>query len=101
MAGRVSERVEAAEGVTIRIMDRGQLLELDYDGAVCQHPGALSCGNAVGFRAMQAAALALSRHTLCDREHLCIVSGHPGPGVKDAIDYVADVSRRDRYKCIL
>jgi hypothetical protein len=101
MSGGVSARVEAAEGVTVRIMDRGEVLELDYDGAVCQHPGSLWWGTAVGFRAMQAAALALSRHALWDREHLYIVSGHPGPGVKDAVDYVADVSRRDRYKCIL
>src|SRR5262249_33929919 len=42
-----------------------------------------------------------STNGLWSREHLYIVSGHPGPGVKDAIDYVTDVSRRDRFKCIV
>lgn len=101
MSNSVSERIKAAEGIMIRIMDRGELLELDYDGAMCQHPGSLWFGTAVGFRAMQVAALALSENALWSRERLYIVSGHPGPGVKDAIDYVTDVSRRDRFKCIL
>ena len=84
--------VKAAEGVTIRIKDKGEVLELDYDGAVCQHPGSLWWGTAVGFRAMQAAAKALSQDDLWDREKLYIVSGHPGPGVKDTIDYVTLVT---------
>jgi hypothetical protein len=101
MSSSVSERIKAAEGIMIRIMNRGEVLELDYDGAICQHPGSLWFGTAVGFRAMQVAALALSRNSLWSREDLYIVSGHPGPGVKDAIDYVTDVSRHDRFKCIL
>ena len=56
--------VKAAEGVTIRIKDQGKVLELDYDGAVCQHPGSLWWGTAVGFRAMQVAAQALSQDDL-------------------------------------
>lgn len=101
MSNIVSERLKAAEGIMIRIMDRGEVLELGYDGAMCQHPGSLWFGTAVGFRAMQVAALALSENSLWSRENLYIVTGHPGPGVKDAIDYVTDVSRRDRFKCIL
>ncbi len=96
-----NENVKAAEGVTIRIKDQGKVLELDYDGAVCHHPGSLWWGTAVGFRAMQVAAQALSKDDLWDREQLYIVSGHPGPGVKDTIDYVTDVARRDRYKVIV
>ena len=80
--------VKAAEGVTIRIKDQGEVLELDYDGAICQHPGSLWWGTAVGFRAMQVAAQALSQDDLWARDNLYIVSGHPGPGVKDTIDYV-------------
>src|SRR5438034_5327321 len=73
--------IKAAEGVTIRIKDQGKVLELDYDGAICQHPGSLWWGTAVGFRAMQAAAQALSQEDLWSRDNLYIVSGHPGPGV--------------------
>ena len=94
-------KVKAAEGVTIRIKDQGEVVELDYDGAVCNHPGSLWWGTAVGFRAMQVAAQALSKDDLWDRENLYIVSGHPGPGVKDTIDYVTGTASRDRYKVVV
>ena len=99
--GTVKAAVKAAEGVTIRIKDQGEVVELDYDGAVCQHPGSLWWGTAVGFRAMQVAAQALSQDDLWDREKLYIVSGHPGPGVKDTIDYITGAPSRDRYKMIV
>jgi hypothetical protein len=70
--------IKATEGVKIRIKDQGEVLELDYDGAVCQHPGSLWWGTAVGFRAMQAAAQALSQDDLWSRDNLYIVTGHPG-----------------------
>ena len=99
--GTVKAPVKAAEGVTVRIKDRGEVLELDYDGAVCQHPGSLWWGTAVGFRAMQVAAQALSQDDLWDREKLYIVSGHPGPGVKDTIDYITGAASRDRYNVVV
>jgi hypothetical protein len=99
--GAVKAAVKAAEGVTVRIKDRGEVLELDYDGAVCQHPGSLWWGTAVGFRAMQVAAQALSQDDLWDREKLYIVSGHPGPGVKDTIDYITGAASRDRYNVVV
>jgi hypothetical protein len=99
--GAVKAAVKAAEGVTIRIKDQGEVLELDYDGAVCQHPGSLWWGTAVGFRAMQVAAQALSQDDLWDREKLYIVSGHPGPGVKDTINYITGAASRDRYNVVV
>jgi hypothetical protein len=93
--------IKAAEGVTIRIKDKGEVLELDYNGAICQHPGSLWWGTAVGFRAMQVAAKALSKDELWSRDNLYIVTGHPGPGVKDTIEYVTGTASRDRYKTIL
>lgn len=93
--------VKAAEGVKIRIKDKGEVLELDYDGAICQHPGSLWWGTAVGFRAMQAAAQALSQDDLWARDNLYIVSGHPGPGVKDTIDYVTGAPSRNRYNVVV
>jgi hypothetical protein len=96
-----SNGIKAAEGVTIRIKDNDEVLELDYDGAVCQHPGSLWWGTAVGFRAMQVAAQALSKDGLWSRDNLYIVTGHPGPGVKDTIDYITGAASRDRYKTIV
>ena len=96
-----NNEIKAAEGVTIRIKDKDEVLELDYDGAVCQHPGSLWWGTAVGFRAMQAAAQALSKDGLWSRDNLYIVTGHPGPGVKDTIDYITGAASRNRYKTIV
>ena len=62
-----NNEIKAAEGVTIRIKDKDEVLELDYDGAVCQHPGSLWWGTAVGFRAMQAAAQPLERRSVVSR----------------------------------
>jgi len=101
MSGCSSKKIRAAESTVVRIGQNGDVLELEYDGALCQHPGSLWWGTAVGFRAMQAAAQALSHDELWSRDDLYIVSGHPGPGVKDAIDYVTDVVVRDRYHAVI
>ena len=101
MSNSISERVKAAEGTMVRIMDKGEVLELFYDGAMCQHPGTLWWGTAVGFRTMQVAAEALSQDNLWSRDNLYIVSGHPGPGVRDAIEYVAKVVERDRFYAVV
>jgi hypothetical protein len=95
------ERIKPAEATLVRIRERGEVLELGYDGAMCQHSGSLWWGTAVGFRAMQAAAEALSRDRLWSRDDLYVVSGHPGPGVRDAVDYVTDVVGRGRYHCVV
>src|SRR4051812_8567349 len=101
MTASATERIKAAEGTVIRVLDRGEVVELDYDGAICHHPGSLWWGTAVGFRAMQAAALALSKGGLWSRDYLYIVSGHPGPGVQDTIEYVTGAVGRDRYRCVV
>ena len=101
MSDSATETACAAESTLIRIQSEGEVLELAYDGAMCQHPGSLWWGTAVAFRAMQAAAKALSKDGLWSRDELNIVTGHPGPGVRDAVDYVADVVDRGRYKAVV
>src|ERR1700710_2750181 len=89
------------DATVTRIMDKGMVKELDYDGAMTLHMGSLWWGTAVGYRAMQAAALALSLDGLWSRDDLYIGSAHPGPGVRDAIDYITDTVDRERYKVFL
>jgi hypothetical protein len=91
----------AVDATLVRIQDRGRIKEVDYHGAMTFHMGSLWWGTAVGYRAMQAAAQALSKNELWSRDDLYIVGAHPGPGVRDAIDYVTRVVERDRYKVIL
>lgn len=88
------------EETTVRIKDRGAIVELDYNGAMTAHRGSLWWGTAVGYRAMQAAAEALSQDGLWSRDDLYVVGAHPGPGVRDAIDYVTRAVKHDRYKVV-
>src|SRR5215212_3090581 len=88
--------IKPAEGVTVRIKDQGKVLELDYDGAVCQHPGSLWWGTAVGFRAMQVAAQALSVNDLWDRERLYVVTGGCGMSCNSKMKYEWWVSDGER-----
>lgn len=88
------------EGTLVRILDEGRVLELPYDGAMTLHAGSFWWGTAVGFRAMQTAALALSSDELWSRDRLCVVSAHPGPGVRDAINYVTRTVDRRRFTCV-
>ena len=79
------------------INDQGKLTTLNYSGLVDFHEGNSWWGCAVGFRALQRAATELSESGILERDNLYIVSGHPGPGVKDAIGYVSDAIRHNRF----
>lgn len=87
-------RLLPTEGVLVRIRDNDQILTLDYQESTAKHRQSLWWGTAVGWRAMQMAAKALSKEELWSREGLVVVSGHPGPGVLDSINFVTDVGDR-------
>lgn len=76
------------EGVNVHIADGDKVLALDYQGSMTKHKSSLWWGTAVGYRAMQMAAKAMSDDVLWDRKNLVVVSGHPGPGVLDSLNYV-------------
>jgi hypothetical protein len=100
MHGSDADTVVPAEATIIRIKDRGVIEELEYDGAISAHAGSLWWGTAIGYRAMQAAAAALSKDSLWSRDDLYIIGAHPGPGVRDAIDFVTHAVERDRYRVV-
>jgi hypothetical protein len=97
----MNHNIDPVDATIVRIKDKGEIKELDYDGAMTHHMNSLWWGTAVGYRAMQAAAQALSKDGLWSRDDLYVVGAHPGPGVRDAIDYVTDTVGRDRYKVML
>ncbi|HIG65539.1 MAG TPA: hypothetical protein EYQ43_08315 [Methyloprofundus sp.] len=84
------------EGLLIRIVDNGEVRTLDYQDATAEHQRSLWWGTAVGYRAMQAAAQALSKDELWSRDNLTVVSGHPGPGVLDSLNFVTGCKDSDR-----
>lgn len=82
------------DGVDVQIAEGNKVIKLDYQGSMTKHTGSLWWGTAVGYRAMQMAAKSLSQDYLWSRDNLCLVSGHPGPGVLDALNFVTGC--RDR-----
>ena len=84
------------EGLLIRIVDNGDVKTLDYQDACAEHQRSLWWGTAVGYRAMQVAAKALSQDQLWSRGNLNVVSGHPGPGVLDSLNFVTGCADNDR-----
>ena len=88
------------ERTKLRVVDNGEVLTLDFDGAFTKHQGTLWWGCAVAHRAMQVAAIAMSEETLWERGNLYVVSAHPGPGVLDTLDYITECRSKDMLKVI-
>ncbi len=84
------------EGVFVSVVDNGEVVTVDYQGSMTNHKSSLWWGTAVGYRAMQMAAKALSDDKLWSRDNLTVVSGHPGPGVLDSLDFVTKCKENDR-----
>ncbi|MES9945949.1 MAG: hypothetical protein ABW080_13405 [Candidatus Thiodiazotropha sp.] len=81
----------------IHIYDKGIPLILSYQGALEFHQGNAYWGCALAFRMLQYAAKLLSREKTWERQKLTIESGHPGPGVRDTIEYVTGCVSTGRY----
>ncbi|MBL4851164.1 MAG: hypothetical protein JKY90_02615 [Gammaproteobacteria bacterium] len=87
------------EDDAITIADQGGAVKLNYQQALAHHQGTSWFGVAVAFRALQFAGEALSSADgLWHRNQLYIVSAHPGPGVKDAIEYVTHCVSTDHFR---
>lgn len=86
------------ESKEISIADNGKILNLSYDGLLTYHGEGAVFGAAVGFRALQAASKALSQREIWDRKDLKVISEHPGPGVRDAIEYVTRCVTRGGFE---
>ena len=82
---------------TLDIADNGHVEHLTYAGLLSFHQVGAIWGATVGYRAMQVAALALSTERLWDRTLLSVTSAHPGPGVRDAIEYVTRCVSQNRF----
>jgi len=85
-------------GQTIKIADHGEIQLLSYAELLDYHNGDSIWGLSVAFRALQLAASLFSRESLWDRKDLFIVSSHPGPGVRDAIEYVTHCISDNRFR---
>jgi len=84
---------------TITVSDNGHVVTLDYEGMLDYHGGGAVAGATMGFRVMQAAAGELTEPKQpMERQNISIVSGHPGPGYRDAFEYVTRCETRQRFE---
>jgi hypothetical protein len=95
----------AVEDTTVSITVNGKLINFNYGDLKIFHKGDSWFGCTVGFRAMQLAAREFSRPALSEqaswsRENLSIVSGHPGPGVKDAIELITATVSSNQFELL-
>lgn len=87
--------------LTVMVRDReGESRPVSFDDVVQYHEGDSWFGCAAGFRAIQKATEILFADGMLDRRNLYIVSGHPGPGVRDAVDVLTDCVRLGRYRLL-
>jgi hypothetical protein len=88
------------EDTLLTILEDGEVRVLDYSELENFHQGDSWFGCSAGFRAMQLAAETFASTTPWSRDKLYVVSGHPGPGVKDAIELVTGTISTKRFRLL-
>lgn len=83
--------------ITIKIYDREDLLEISFEDIRKYHGTAAYMAIGVGFRVIQAAFDALYGAEIPNRKDLSILSGHGGPGFRDAFEFVTRAKTRGTY----
>ncbi len=88
------------EDTSLTIRANDEPLLIDYRELETYHDGDSWFGCTVGFRAMQIAATTFTKTSPWSRDDLYVVSGHPGPGVKDAIELVTQCVSAKRFRLL-
>lgn len=89
--------VSTDQPTTLKIADGDRVLTFDYRQALDFHQGNSYWGCALAFRMLQRAAPLLSAERLWDRRRLQVLSGHPGPGVRDTLELVTGCVSDGRF----
>jgi hypothetical protein len=82
---------------TILVQDHQDSFEISFSDVEKFHGLSNIAGAAVGFKALQAAFGALLSGKPAPREEIAIKTGHPGSGVRDAIEMVTRATTRGAY----
>ncbi len=85
------------QGPTITVMAEEEPIDIGFPMIAAYHGQAALAMAAVTFQAMRAAFAALSPDEPPARRDITIVSGHPGPGVRDSFEAVTRASTRGAY----
>ncbi|RVT90040.1 hypothetical protein EOD42_24130 [Rhodovarius crocodyli] len=79
------------------ILSEGKPLLLPYRAAAAYHGHSALAMLALTFQGLRGALTRLSPAAPVDRAALTVTSGHPGPGVRDAIEFVTRAVTRGAY----
>ena len=82
----------------IRICDRNEILEIHFSEVRKYHGNIALMAIAVGFRTLQAAFAELYGDQIPERSDISILSGHAGPGFRDAFEFVTRAVTRQVYE---
>ncbi len=85
----MSERIE--------IKDREETIVISFADTEKYHGSYAIAGAAVAFKILQVAFAELFPDRTPRREDITIISGHPGPGIRDAFEMVTRVVSRGAY----
>ena len=86
------------EGPVISIMGEEEIIEIPFSAVAAFHGQAALAMLAVTFQALRLALGRLSPDRAPLRAEISVVSGHPGPGVRDAFEFVTRALTRGVYR---
>ena len=81
----------------IKIYDRNDLLEINFEDIKKYHGIAAYMAIGVGFRVLQTAFEELYGDEIPNRKDISILSGHGGPGFRDVFEFVTRAKTRGVY----
>ncbi len=88
----------ASENINISIIDNDKVISISFNEVLKYHTGNAWFGLSIAFRALELTANTFKKANLIwNRGQLTIVSAHPGPGVKDAIEYITHCISNQKY----
>jgi hypothetical protein len=82
---------------TITVMGEEDPIEITFEAVAAYHGQGALAMLAVTFRALQFALETLSPDRPAKRSDITIMSGHPGPGVRDSFEFVTRAVTRGVY----
>lgn len=85
------------QGPTITILAEEEPIEIGFPMVAAYHGQSALAMAAIVFQAQRAAFALLSPQAVPARRDISIVSGHPGPGVRDAFEVITRAVTRGAY----
>jgi hypothetical protein len=82
---------------TLTILGEEEAIGIHFPALAAYHGQSALAMLAITFQGLRASLSRLSSESLLSRSEISVVSGHPGPGVRDAFEFVTRASTRGSY----